>query len=179
MYYESAIKMNLYYIGPTPHSLSNESFSKGLLSRSISLFRGSTQSTLAEVAPYISRVNCDALTLLHGNSAATAGVFLLSGESIDLVRTHLRKFLVIRIEKGPRMYFRFYDPSVLSVFLPTCSVGQLREFFGPIRDFVLRRDSESDWIGFRLVNDRLHTSVVREMAVVLGIHAEPADGLPE
>jgi hypothetical protein len=31
-----------------------------------------------------------------------------------------------------RMYFRFYDPRVLHVFLPTCTPAQKREFLGLI-----------------------------------------------
>ena len=40
-------------------------------------------------------------------------------------------------ETGEEVYFRFYDPRVLRVFLPTCSVRQKAELFGEIRSFLL------------------------------------------
>jgi len=39
--------------------------------------------------------------------------------------------------KGKDMYFRFYDPRVLRVFLPTCTPEELSDFFGPIAGFLI------------------------------------------
>jgi hypothetical protein len=33
--------------------------------------------------------------------------------------------------------FRFYDPRVLSVFLPTCLPEQITEMFGPVTHFFV------------------------------------------
>ena len=38
---------------------------------------------------------------------------------------------------GERVYFRFYDPRVLRVYLPTCSSSELKGVFGPVGRFVV------------------------------------------
>jgi uncharacterized protein DUF4123 len=38
------------------------------------------------------------------------------------------------------VYFRYYDPRVLRVFLPTCNTQELAAVFGPVKSFVLEDD---------------------------------------
>lgn len=64
------------------------------------------------------------------------GVPLLSDATFEEVYRHFRRFLMVKTEAGERLYFRFYDPSVLRTFLPTCDAGQLKEFFGSVRHFI-------------------------------------------
>jgi hypothetical protein len=35
------------------------------------------------------------------------------------------------------MYFRYYDPRVLRIYLPTCNAQELATVFGPVTSFVL------------------------------------------
>lgn len=49
------------------------------------------------------------------------------------------------------MLFRYYDPRVLRVFLPTCNKEELTNFFGPIQAFVLEDTEEDTLIRFRRV----------------------------
>lgn len=62
---------------------------------------------------------------------------------------HLRKILVVTGDDGNEMYFRYYDPRVLRVFLPTCEPVQLREFFGPIDAFIAE-DGSGNMLEFRM-----------------------------
>jgi hypothetical protein len=39
--------------------------------------------------------------------------------------------------RGKEMYFRFYDPRVLRVFLPTCTAQEAQDFFGPSKHYVM------------------------------------------
>lgn len=64
------------------------------------------------------------------------GIFLRSEAEPIRIYRHLRKFLIVQTEDGKELYFRFYDPRVLRVFLPTCDREQLKEFFGPIDAFI-------------------------------------------
>ena len=41
------------------------------------------------------------------------------------------------------MYFRFYDPRVFRMFLPTCDETQLRDFFGGVDFFIAEGESQS------------------------------------
>ena len=58
------------------------------------------------------------------------GILVNSRRSFKELRRHLRRFLYVRTELGEKLYFRFYDPRVLRVFLPTCGKDQLDEIFG-------------------------------------------------
>ena len=64
------------------------------------------------------------------------GFLLFSNSPFEHVFTHFRKFLMIKTEDDQQLYFRFYDPRVLRIFLPTCDEKQLKEFFGPIEQFI-------------------------------------------
>ena len=50
---------------------------------------------------------------------------------------HFRQFLRVRDEAGREFFFRFYDPRVLRVYLPTCNSEELRTFFGPVELFSM------------------------------------------
>ena len=83
------------------------------------------------------------------------GVFLKSETSLKKLRRHLREFLVVRDEKGRRMVFRYYDPRVLRVYLPTCTPGELRTVFGPIECFWTEDDSSENIREFKLSGSTL------------------------
>ena len=77
------------------------------------------------------------------------GIFLTSTQPLKDLRRHLRRFLVVEDDRrGEQLYFRFYDPEVLRVFLPTCLPGQAAELFSDVDAFLcegadgalLRRD---------------------------------------
>jgi hypothetical protein len=53
------------------------------------------------------------------------------------IRHHFRKFLMVQIENGQEVYFRFYDPRVLREFLPTPIDQELQVFFGPVEQFLI------------------------------------------
>jgi hypothetical protein len=47
---------------------------------------------------------------------------------------------MVKLPDGKQVYFRFYDPRVLRVYLPTCTVEEMRTFFGPIKCFLTEGD---------------------------------------
>ena len=49
---------------------------------------------------------------------------------------HLEKSILVKTESEKEYFFRFYDPRVLRIFLPTCNAEQLKEFFGPVEQFI-------------------------------------------
>ena len=59
-------------------------------------------------------------------------------------RTQLRRISIVRNDTtGERMYFRFYDPQMLRLFLPTCTPRQKEQIFGEIEVFLVAgRDGE-------------------------------------
>src|SRR5215831_7499241 len=101
----------------------------------VSLYRGEPEESLADVAPYLVKIDQDAglLDWLVTNGWGQSwGIFLISESDIERVRRHLRHFLIVHDPEGAELYFRFYDPRVLNAFLPTCTASQLKQFFGPV-----------------------------------------------
>jgi Domain of unknown function (DUF4123) len=65
------------------------------------------------------------------------GIYLTCQRPFDEVRTHLRRFLMVMNDQTEeRMFFRFYDPQALRLFLPTCAPRQKAQFFGEIGAFL-------------------------------------------
>jgi hypothetical protein len=116
-----------------------------------SLYRGRSEEALAIVAPYL--FSYQEGTEFAGWLASKGwgdswGVFLYSEASMAELHRHFCKFLLVKTEEGQELYFRFYDPRVLRIFLPTCDEEQLREFFGPVRYFMMEDEDPSQAIVF-------------------------------
>lgn len=71
------------------------------------------------------------------------GVFLRTELPMLEVRRHLRSLLRVRDESGKYFIFRWYDPRVLRVYLPTCLIAELRTVFGPVETFYCEGDLPS------------------------------------
>ena len=112
------------------------------------LYSGPLPPALEMAAPYLVHFDYDDPGTHHflqnawGNSW---GVFLKCASHARSLRRHLREFLVMRDSDGNRLVFRYYDPRVLRVYLPTCTLEELRTFFGPIECFWVE-DETSDLI---------------------------------
>jgi hypothetical protein len=50
---------------------------------------------------------------------------------------------MVRDPAGKRLMFRYYDPRVLRVYLPTCTAAELRAIFGLVERFWME-DEQSD-----------------------------------
>ena len=64
------------------------------------------------------------------------GVYLHADGKLEDVRHHLRRFLLVKHPQGKPVYFRFYDPRVLRVYLQTCTSDEITQVFGPIPRIV-------------------------------------------
>lgn len=106
-----------------------------------SLYEGPRGEALEEVAPYLVSLSqkCSLeQALIQEGWGRNWGVYLTCHHPLEVVRRHLRKFLMVEMEEElKRLYFRFYDPRVLGQFLQTCNTAQHKEFFGPIKRFIM------------------------------------------
>jgi hypothetical protein len=108
-----------------------------------SLYRGEPEESLSSVAPYLVRLDPKSelmrwlLTNCWGNSW---GIFLVSSESLETLRRHFRRFLLVLDTAGNELYFRFYDPRVLRTFLPTCTGAEVKRFFGPVDAYLMEAE---------------------------------------
>ena len=72
------------------------------------------------------------------------GIFIESDASMDELAYHFKTISVVADEQGNQMYFRYYDPRVLSIYLPTCNEDELNIVFGPVRRFIVENPKKAD-----------------------------------
>ena len=96
------------------------------------LFAGALPEALEMAAPYLVQLDPeDKFTAyLARNLGRNLAIFLQTDASLRDLRRHLRTFLTVKDTSGRRMLFRYYDPRVLRVYLPTCSATELQTVFG-------------------------------------------------
>ena len=102
------------------------------------LYSGTLTPDLEMAAPYLVQLDHgyrDSHQLMRQAWGNSWGVFLRRDTSLKKLRRRLRELLVVRHTKGDRLVFRYYDPRVLRVYLPTCTTPELRTVFGPIECF--------------------------------------------
>lgn len=108
------------------------------------LYRGELAPDIAECAPYLARLEADtpfADWLLERCWGNHWGIFAVADCDLPTLRRHFRKLnMVYDPETHKPLLFRYYDPRVVRIFLPTCDAGQLAEFFGPVRGYFAETD---------------------------------------
>jgi hypothetical protein len=143
---------------------------KDLNNKFCSLFLGFKQEkSLSGVAPYIFQINTgDTIDEWYFEKGwgDSWGVILFSGENLKYLAKHFRNFLIVKTEEGEELYFRFYDPRVLRIFLPTCDQQQLKEFFGPVDYFICEDEDPMFGLVFDLDHGKLNTIRISSEQVI-------------
>lgn len=99
------------------------------------LFAGYLSPDLQRTAPYLVQLEQDdrnSCKLLEESWDNSWCVFLEADVGIKTLRKHLRTLLRVQGPSGMYMLFRYYDPRVLRIYLPTCRGDELDRFYGPI-----------------------------------------------
>ena len=118
----------------------------------LSLYMGESEASLSAVAPYLFSYQPGSefgKWLLEKGWGKSWGIFVEAELTLEELRKHFRKFLLVKTEDDKELYFRFYDPRVLRIFLPTCDEQQLREFFGPVKVFAMESEDPECALEFR------------------------------
>ena len=113
----------------------------------ISLFREKGEAFLKDVAPFLFKIDIPGgFWAWYGQTGwgNSHGVALSAEVSRENLYKHLRRLLTVRTGDKREFYFRFYDPRVLRIFLPTCDKDQILEFFGPV-DYFLVEDEDKEY----------------------------------
>jgi hypothetical protein len=107
------------------------------------LYRGDAAVTMAEVAPYLVALGAEARFtswLLRNGWGNSWGLFLHAPVKLDRLQAHFRRLVMAQLPNGKMVYFRFYDPRVLRVYLPTCTAAELETMFGPVERFMIESE---------------------------------------
>ena len=147
-------------------------------SKNRSLFDGVIEEYLAVVAAYLftfERGSEFEKRLMAECLGSYSLVILVSLATFEQLFTHFQKFIKIKTEDGEHYYFRFYDPRVLKIFLPTCDKQQIIEFFGPVESFIVEGDTKEQAIRFWHENGELKQETL-PVAEVFGDAAIRAEG---
>ena len=128
------------------------------LVESLCLFRGRVHPRLARAAPHLAAISPRSrLThaLLSEGWGRHWGVFLRSKVILHDLLRHFRRLLVVQDEQGRRLFFRFYDPRILRVYLPTCNAPELNAVFGPVEAFLIEGEDAGTLLEFSLLRGAL------------------------
>jgi Domain of unknown function (DUF4123) len=134
------------------------------------LFSGRLHPEVAAAAPHLIEVSPAyrfTPRLIEMGWGQSWGVFLRVKDPSNL-RSHLRGFLRVKDESGRILMFRYYDPRVLRVYLPTCRREELRTVFGPISSYLVEDEDGKGLIEFEFDGNQLFERRVR-------LAAEPAE----
>jgi hypothetical protein len=124
----------------------------------VCLYRGELKPDLAEVAPYLVRLESGTeITewILSEGWGNHWGIFAIAEADLQAIRQHLRRLLTVYDEKGKPLLFRFYDPRVMRVYLPTCNAEDLAAVFGPVATYVLEDESSEMSLRFHSAEGKL------------------------
>ena len=106
----------------------------------VCLYRGELQPDMAECAPYLVQLQSDAPFtdwLLAEGWGKHWGIFAIAKADPIAMRKHFRTFLMVKSPEGKQLYFRYYDPRVLRLYLPTCNIGETNLVFGPVLRYII------------------------------------------
>ena len=111
--------------------------------KAVSLFTGTANEWYWAVAPYLFHVDSELLDWIAEKLWKEPwGIFAMSKATLEDLRLHFKKFLMVQLPDGKPWLFRYYDPRILQVYLPTCEPWELQKFFGPVRAFATADNDE-------------------------------------
>jgi hypothetical protein len=128
----------------------------------VSLYAGEGGDDLKHVAPYLALLPKASTLwpmLMKEGWGKSWGIYLNSDADQPTMRDHLRRLLTVRDEDQRLLYFRFYDPRVLRVFIPTCTPEESTALFGPISRFVMEGEDLDNPLQFRGTPPRVTTEL--------------------
>jgi hypothetical protein len=107
------------------------------------LYEGRVPRPIAEIAPYLVKLRRDhrfTTQLIESGWGRSWGVFASAPADFETMRRHFRRFLRVEDDSGRTFVFRWYDPRILRVYLPTCTEAELRMVFGPLASYFAEDD---------------------------------------
>jgi len=122
------------------------------------LYSGELKPDLAEVAPYLVRLQPDSeftQWVIEQGWGNHWGIFALSPADLREMRHHFRRFLTVHDSSGKPLLFRYYDPRVLRAYLPTCNQEELSTLFGAVTCYLLEGEKPEELLRFQVASGAL------------------------
>ena len=119
------------------------------------LFTDDPGSHMADVAPYLVPIDfhprypfagSEYLDLWAEHLGNSAGILLLTKADPAPLWEHLRNLFRVTDEEDHKYFFRFYDPRVLRLYLPTCTANEAQEFFGPLGRILVESETAGEML---------------------------------
>lgn len=118
------------------------------------LYAGRLAPALERAAPYLvhlapnARFTRELMTTGWGRSWGI--ITIVPAEcTIQQQRRHFRTLLRVKTEDGRFLVFRFYDPRVLRVYLPTCTEAEVSQVFGPVPHILAESADGQQLLSYR------------------------------
>jgi len=127
------------------------------------LFPGELEPEVAQVAAYLAAFKPDtpfAEWVLQEGWGRHWGIFIASRANLRTLRDHLRSFLKVYGPELEPLEFRYYDPRVLRVYLPTCNAKELQTVFGPVLRYLVESEEPNVLLKFSLDGEQLRSESV-------------------
>ena len=115
------------------------------------LYRGKLEPDMAEVAPYLVKLEPGhkfTEWLLDNCFGRHWGIFAVTKVEMPAMRKHFRTFLMVQGPDGKPVYFRYYDPRVLRLYLPTCNEDETAQVYGPVIEYWLEDETAEKLLRF-------------------------------
>ena len=128
------------------------------------LYRGELEPDLAEAAPYLVRLDLSARFtnwVIEKYLGQHWGIFAIAQADLRTMRKHFRTFLMVYDPEGKPLYFRYYDPRVLRVYLPTCNAEETATVFGPIIHYMCEDETPSVLLRFSPAKGGVRKEVIK------------------
>jgi hypothetical protein len=143
------------------------------------LFSGKKEEYLKGVSPYLYSFTKNSEFELWYSSKGWGhswGILITTNILFAELYKHFRKLIIVKTDDASELYFRFYDPRVLRVFLPTCYQDQLIEFFGPVEKFICEDENPDFALIFSIQNGKLKTDKMFTSEVMNRTNLEKKEG---
>jgi hypothetical protein len=122
------------------------------------LFGGPLDPAKERTAPHI--VGLDAASefkdaWLQEGWGQSWGIMCYAPQSLAEVRRHFRNFLQAMLPDRRVALFRFYDPRIWRVYLPTCNADELAQWFRTVEEFIAEAPDGAAMIRYTLRDGKL------------------------
>ena len=128
----------------------------------VCLFAGALKPPLERTSPYLVDLTAakDFASDWRNEWGQSWGILCVSHADLAELRRHFRRFLQAKLPDGTVVLFRFYDPRVFRVYLPTCGVSQLETWFARVETYRVEAEGADQILLFGLGFDGLETQVI-------------------